>query len=288
MGAGVNHYCTLFDSAYLSKGLALYYSLARHSSAFFKLYILPMDQATNEILEALDLPMVELIDLDDFETSMGMAEAKSNRSAVEYFWTCASNLTEYCLRFDINECNYVDADVYFFADPAPVFTEIGQRAIAITPHQFPESPEKARLEKSGIYNVGFIHFKKTEAGMSCLAQWAADVRNRCSADVGCGDQGYLDFFERDFGKEVCVLGHGVNTGPWNLMGYDVTQRDGYIYLGADRLVCYHAHEFRENEDGTFRLTNYPLRQSDIDQIYTPYIEAIRAAHVRIESVRQPA
>ena len=30
------------------------------------------------------------------------------------------------------------------------------------------------------------------------------------------------------------------------------------------------HEFLENEDGSFRLTNYHLRQEDIEYVYGPY------------------
>lgn len=296
MGAGVRHFCTLFDSKYLPQGIALYESLVRHSSEPFTLHVLTMDHDCYMTLRQMRLPHVELITLHSFEWDMGLMEARQSRTWQEFCWSCASNLCDYLMpevkavhypdlpKPSLPEVTYLDADCWFAADPAPVFESIGARSIAITPHQFPENSEKPRLTKSGLFNVGFVHFKNTPPGKACLSRWAAQVRDRCSVDVGCGDQLYLDSWPADFGDEVCILGVGVNAGPWNLMAYDVTERDGYIYLGADRLVCFHFHEFSFGH----RLTNYPLRESDIHIIYDPYVTSIRAAQARIESVRQPA
>lgn len=275
------HFATLFDHRYAAQGLALYESLKKHSSEEFTLYVLPLDDETRDVLKSLYLPNVSIVKRDWFEAEMDLAKLKATRTYQEWCWTLASQLTEFLIsKAGIAECTYLDSDLFTFADMEPVFDEIGIRSIAITPHQFPDNPEKPRLQKSGIYNVGFIHFKNTEAGKACLEQWAAQVRDRCSAEVGCGDQGYLDFFEGDFGSEVCILGHGVNTGPWNLMAYDVTERDGHVYLGDSLLLCYHMHEYRHG----VRLTNYPLRDMDRDIIYRPYVEACNASLARIAAL----
>lgn len=276
----MRHYCALFDSKYLPQGLVLYESLKRHSSEEFTLYVLPMDEECAETLFSMVLPNVQLV-LGFHEMYTGMKEARANRSYREYCWSCASCLCEALIEMGIDECTYLDADTCFLNNPAPVFEEIGDRSIAITPHQFPDNPEKPRLLKSGIYNVGLIHFKNTDAGRRCLKQWANDVRHRCSAEIGCGDQGYLDFFERDYGSEVCILGHGINAGPWNLMAYEVRLRDRQIYLGESPLIHFHFHEYVHRE----RLTNYPLRQIDKDLIYAPYVAACNASLAQIEAAK---
>jgi len=210
------------------------------------------------------------------------------RTHVELCWTLASQFTSWMLGWihpGADNITYLDADLYFFSNPTPVFAKIGERSIAITPHRLPEGPNKARLEKNGKYNVGFVYFRNTGYGNACLSRWAAQVRERCSAEVGCGDQVYLDSWESDYPGEVAILGHGINTGPWNLSAYDdVMQYDGQVFLGRDPLICYHFHEFQESEDGTIRLTNYPLRPVDKDLIYRPYLNAYRAAKERIVSV----
>lgn len=265
----------------MAQGLALYDSLLRHSSEPFTLWILPLDDKCWYVLRDLSLPHVQLIALDSFVEEMNLEKIRDSRSYREWCWTCASQLCEHLMHTRALEgITYCDSDVYFFADPVPVFNHIGTRSIAITPHQFPDNSEKPRLSQNGAYNVGFIHFKNTSAGRGCLWQWAAQVRERCSADVGCGDQCYLDFFQRDYGDEVCVLGHGINAGPWNLMAYDVTESDGQVFLGKDRLICYHMHEYVHDE----RLTNYPLRDVDRELIYSPYVKAVEAAQSISETV----
>lgn len=288
------HFATLFDQNYMPQGVALYESILRHSSESFTLHVLTLDHETWQTLKRLKLKHVELIPIDSFEWEMGLREIRQNRTHREWCWSLASHLLLYLLpesrpvkypdmqKRSLPECTYLDSDLFFYADPAPVFKTIGSRSIAITPHQFPDNSEKARLSQNGLFNVGWVSLKNTPVGRACVTKWAAQVRERCSETVGCGDQIYLDVWSSDFGDEVCILGHGINAGPWNLMGYPVTERDGYVYLGADRLVCYHAHEYRHNE----RLTNYPLRPEDIELVYSPYIEAVQAAQERI-GVLQP-
>lgn len=277
----IRHFCSLADIKYLSQLVSLYESLLKHSSEPFTLYVLPLDDETDRALKSLTLLNVSIVSRRWFEYEMDLADIREERTYQEWCWTLASQLTYFLIsKVGILECTYLDADLFVLADMEPVFDEIGERSIAITPHQLPDNPEKPRLSKSGLYNVGFVHFKNTESGRACLTQWAAQVRDRCSAEVGCGDQGYLDFFERDFGSEVCILGHGVNTGPWNLMAYEVTERDGSVYLGDNVLRCYHMHEYKHGE----RLTNYELRPEDEQFIYQPYIAAVQQAKERIETV----
>lgn len=272
-------YATLFDSRYAAQGLALYESLRRHSSQPFLLNILALDHECELVLRGLDLEFAGVTSIDEFEQYVhGMKEARGNRTYREYCWTCASAFTEDILGDDAEEITYIDADVLFFSDPEPVFTEIGTRSIAITPHNF--IPSKQYLDVNGLYNVGFVHFKNTQAGVQCLAKWAAQVRERCSVLVGCGDQRYLDAFPVNFPADCHVIQHiGVNVGPWSLANWEVTEGP---YLDDVPLVAYHYHEYLHGE----RLTNYELRPEDIRLVYQPYIAAINAAKARIESVRQ--
>lgn len=44
------YYCTLFDSNYISKGIALYLSLERHTDDFL-LYVMAMDRKCEKMLK---------------------------------------------------------------------------------------------------------------------------------------------------------------------------------------------------------------------------------------------
>ena len=48
------YYCTLFDSNYISKGIALYLSLERHTDDFL-LYVMAMDRKCEKMLKNMEL-----------------------------------------------------------------------------------------------------------------------------------------------------------------------------------------------------------------------------------------
>lgn len=277
------YFATCFDRAYLVKGLALYESLVRHSSSDFCLYVLALDESTRIELARLKLEKAIVIEIGYFEHQtlfIEMRHLRQERTWQEYCWTLASQFTQWLLRTGMRECTYLDADLFFFADPETAFTEIGERSIAITPHRL--IPEKKHLEVNGIYNVGFVHFKNTAVGRQCLSIWATQVVERCSAADGCGDQQYLNEWPGWYGNECCIIQNiGVNAGPWSIGNWHVTEGPR---LDGEQLIAYHFHELAELEDGSMRLTNYDLREEDVVHIYRPYLEAYRAAKERIAGV----
>lgn len=277
----MRHYCTLFDMKYAPQGVALYDSLYQHSAEPFKLWILALDMDTVRILEALHLSHVAIACGETFEWEAGLHEIRESRTHQEWCWTLASQWCEYLIQHGLLEVTYLDADTFFFSDPEPAFEEIGHRSIAITPHRL--IPSKKHLEVNGTFNVGFVHFRNTDVGRRCLERWAAQCRAKCSASDGCGDQLYLNEWPELYGKECCVIENiGVNAGPWSLGNWDVTPGPR---LQDVTLICYHAHEL-DLEKG--RLTNYELRPEDVTLIYEPYLEALRRAQAKIESVKQAA
>jgi hypothetical protein len=273
----MRHYCTLFDRAYLAKGLALHDSLMRHSSEEFTLYILAMDSATCAILYQLNLPNVRVLPLHVFERELHLAEVKASRTYPEYCWTAASQLIEYVMRWHGDDVTYLDADLYFFSDPKVMFNELGARSMAIVPHRL--IPEKAHLAVNGKFNVGWVTIRNTETGRQCIARWAAQCRERCSSAIGCGDQKYLDEWPDLYGEECGVIQNiGANVAPWNVGNWNVTE--GPLVDGAP-VVFYHFHEFAELEDGSIRFCNYRLGVGETALIYKPYCEAYDAAKVLI-------
>lgn len=286
----MRNFATLFDVHYLPQGLALYESLMKHSSQRnFTLYVLPMDRECERILKALPLPHLEIVNREFFEDALGMDVVKANRSFAEYCYTAASCLCEYViLRHDLSEISYVDADCWFAADPEAIFAEIGTRSIGIIPHRFAEK-DRPRLAINGEYNVSLVHFKATATGRECLQTWARACRNWCylrNENGKYADQGFLNDWPSRHGEECCVIQNiGVGCAPWNLQQYSVTTENGWTYVDGQRLIMYHAHEFRDNRDGTYRWTNYPLRAEDGRNIYRPYEEAVRAAKERIGALQ---
>ena len=62
----MEHFVTLFDNFFLPQGLALHMSMERHINKF-TLWILCVDKKTFDILSALKLNNVKLLQLEKFE-----------------------------------------------------------------------------------------------------------------------------------------------------------------------------------------------------------------------------
>src|SRR6266498_2768391 len=171
----IRDFCTYFDHRYLYRGLALYHSLNQHCASF-RLWVLCMDHVSYEALSRLNPPCMRLISLEEFEAGdHGLLQAKQNRTLIEYYFTCTPSLPLFIFRAapEVNRVTYLDADLFFFSDVDPVFDEIGDRSIAIIGHRFPG--HLRHLEETGIFNVGWVSFKRDEHALACLQWW----RERC-------------------------------------------------------------------------------------------------------------
>lgn len=147
------------------------------------------------------------------------------------------NLTEFCTAIkpfcfqylfdttDVSKAVYLDPDVFVFSSMAPVFDKLATASIVLTPHiLFPSSLEGKRTDKgimaTGIYNLGFVGLRRSEAGTTFADWWGQRLLDQCfvdSHDALFTDQKWADFVPALFSEEdVCVLRHGgTNLAPWN-------------------------------------------------------------------------
>jgi hypothetical protein len=142
----MQNFCTLFDSNYLIKGLAMYLSLKQYCQNFH-LYIFAFDDKSHELLKKLNLEYVTVISLKNFE-DQDLINVKPDRTKAEYCWTCTSSTILYCLeKFNLEMCTYLDADLLFFDDPQILLNELKDKSILLTEHRYP--PEHDKTENSG-------------------------------------------------------------------------------------------------------------------------------------------
>jgi len=72
------NFCTLFDSRYMSRGIAMYESLRAHCPDFH-LYIFPFDDKCLEVLSKMNLEHVTLVPLPKLEDDQ-LLSVKSSRT----------------------------------------------------------------------------------------------------------------------------------------------------------------------------------------------------------------
>ncbi len=275
------YFCTYFDKNYLNKGLALYHSLSEQCPEF-RLYILCMDDVCHRTLARMSLPDVTLVSREEFEKDdPALRGAKENRSLIEYYFTCTPSLPLYVLNRwpEVDIITYLDSDLFFFRSPAELYEEMGSRSVLIVGHRFP--PAIAERNVYGIYNVGYLSFRRDEQGYACLKWWRERCIDWCYDRLDGGrfaEQKYLDDWPERF-PNVAVLQHkGGGLSPWNIGGYEITALDSQPLVDGQPLIFYHFHGFRKISrwfyDTELRTYHTGMTPTIARYIYKPYMSAL--------------
>lgn len=271
------NFCTLFDSNYLSRGLALHNSLMK-TGTDFHLYIFAFDEICAKVLYTLKPERVTVIPLKEFEDEE-LLSVKASRTTAEYCWTCTSSTILYCLNtFKLEQCTYLDADLYFYNKPDVIFEELGTKSILITEHRY--SPQYNKALKSGKYCVQFVTFRNDENGRKALEWWRERCLEWCFAryeDGKFGDQLYLEDWTTRFEgvHELQNLGGGI--AAWNVQQYEF-KKTGTGFTGTEMatgknfdVIFYHFHYLKLFTDNTVELGRRTLSKQVLDMFYKPYV-----------------
>jgi hypothetical protein len=284
-----HEYCTLFDSNYLVKAVAMHRTLLRHApDAHLTAFV--FDDDAKRILDALALPrltVATLAQLEEFDA--GLLAVKGDRTPTEYCWTSTPVLPLYLFaqRPEVDEVTYLDADLGFFADPQLLFDEMGDASVCITPHRY--SPEYAYQEVNGIFCVQWLTFRRDERGMAALQWWHDRCIEWCYyrlEDGKLGDQKYLDDWPERFAG-VHVLEHkGGGLAPWNITRYEIAGGEGRVFVDDDPLVFFHYHrlQLRRRGEHAWEPPGYPISEHDRKLVYDPYLAELDDALRLIRTV----
>jgi hypothetical protein len=292
--AGVNgSFCTYFDHWYLTRGLALARSLQRHRRGA-RLWVLCLTDLCFEVLRRLAPAGVRPLHLRDLEVAdPALAAARRDRTVMEYYFTCTPALPLYLLEHerDLDLITYLDADLFFFEDPEPLFSELGERSVAIVPHRFP--PRLRELERHGIYNVGWLTFRRDERGLTCLRWWRERCLEWCHDRVEPGrfaEQKYLDDWPQRFPGVVALRHPGANVAPWNLEAHRLTLQGERVRVDGEPLIFYHAHGLQEGRVPDPGLDQYGVALTPLvrDHVYGPYLRALDQERLEVDAVLEAA
>lgn len=267
-------FCTLFDSNYLVRGLALYQSLV-NTKDDFELYVFAFDDKAYQMLINLALPKMKVISLEEFEDER-LLKIKQTRTRGEYCWTCSCFSILYMLKhYDVSEVTYLDSDIFFFSSPHLLLDEFhkSNKDVLITEHRY--TKEYDQTATSGKYCVQFMTFKNNTKGLNVLNWWCDRCEEWCYArieDGKFGDQKYLDDWTDRFDC-VHVLQHlGGGVAPWNVQQYDVTAEP---CVNGLPVVFYHFHALKWLSCNKFDLSHYKLQDEARKHLYYPYIDCLK-------------
>ena len=150
------NFCSLADSAYLTKLRVLYHSMRKHAPGA-KLYVLALDDKTYRAVAEID--NVHAITLYALEREQPrLLEAKKSRTQQEYAWLLASVWTAHIFNTigsQIENLVYLDTDTRFFSDPTEIYSKYAKYPVSLLPHHFAEK-DKIRESTNGFYNVNWV------------------------------------------------------------------------------------------------------------------------------------
>jgi len=278
--AGARVYCTYFDSAYLARGIAMLRSLRRQDPSS-RILVLALDRLCARVLRRTFRGDVQVLEADVLHEAVPQLTAVCrHRSLWAYYATQKPALALYAMesRPRPGAVIHIDADTWFFGDPAAMLEELGGASIGLSPHRFPAALQ--HLKKYGLYNAGWIYWRNDDTGRRCLADWRDDCLAWCEesaeADGRFMNQGYLNSWPERY-SGVQAVGHpGANLAPWNVDSHVLAKDGARVTVDGRALVYYHFSGLSRDAEGRW-LSHYDFdRQLDFlrEWIYRPYIRAV--------------
>jgi hypothetical protein len=271
------NFCTLFDSYYMYKGIAMYLSLESVTNDFH-LYVMAFDNDCFRKLTSLNFKHMTVVCWEDFENGK-ILEIKEERTRAEYCWSCGPSVIFYFLtHYKLPNITYLDSDLYFVGNPQIAYDEIGEKSIAITEQGIDEKS----AELYGKYCVQFIYFKNNELGIEALTWWRDSCLDWCYQrfeDGKYADQKYLDQFPLKF-KDVHVMKNpGVGIAPWNMYRYTYN-KDNTLSYNGDTFLCvfFHMHGLicdLKGDNLVLRSFDFPLTQAIKDIFFNDYANLVK-------------
>ena len=280
-------YCTYFDHSYLPRGLLMLRSL-RAVDPETPIFVLALSPLCATVLRQLAVPGVTIVALAELEAAFPELPAlKSARVGIDYIFTLTPFLPLHLFATTVAQSlTYIDADLYFYADPRPLQQAVGAASIAITPHRF--SPDRLADACYGRFNVGWVSIRRDAEGLACLEHYRRDCLAWCHDRVEPGryaDQGYLDRWPERYRSLAIVEDKGVNLALWNVDNYRIDEQDGRFTVDDETLIFYHFHGIRPKPDGSVEVW-LPQRHGAVAgilrlRIYAPYLARLIALRAEL-------
>jgi hypothetical protein len=279
MSTAPRAYVTYFDERYLPFAVVMLRSVRRHDRDAL-VFALCFDEPSLAAMSAIADSRIVLVSADDllaFEPRLGACRARTRGA---FYATHKPVLPLFALARhpEIEAVIHMDADCCFFASPAPLFEEIGEASIALSPHDF--SPVFEELIVCGRFNAGFIYWRHDAVGLRCLQEYREDCLTWCEPhlepDGRFMNQGYLTGWPDRYSGVHVIQHPGVNLAYWNIARRQLSAR-WRVRVDGSPLICYHFSGLFRDANGIWRGARRefgPNLAIALDRIYAPYLKQV--------------
>jgi GT2 family glycosyltransferase len=277
----MRYFCTSLDQSRLDHGRALHRSLQQHAGKFEQV-VLCLDGETEAALRRDPLPHVRLLNLAELTGKYpSLAAAAKDRTPEEFRLTAKSWLLLHQLSaIPSGELlTYLEAELFFFASPQPLFAEIGKASLALVP--FRHSAAASHLEAYGKYGTGWISARNDTTGRAVIAEWAEQCAAWCFRILEpsrYAEQKYLEAWPARHPGTVSLAQPGAVVGPWNIQQHAVSAGKAGPLIDGQPLISYHFGDLTlleaELYDAGLQRYGTTLTPELRNLIYRPYLQQL--------------
>jgi hypothetical protein len=279
MSVGPRGYITYFDQRYLPRALVMLRSLRRHDPEA-RVFPLCFDALAFDVVSSLADPMIAPIEAAALIAFEPRLPDCAERGRWAFYATHKPLLPLYVFAQhpELAALAHIDADTWFFAAPAPLYAELGDASVGLSPHRL--SPPYEHYEVYGKFNAGFIYWRHDETALRCLEDYRADCLswcyNRVEPDGRYMNQGYLTTWPDRY-PNVHVLQHpGANLAFWNIARHHLAEKPS-LTADGEPVVFYHFSNLYQDRNRVWR-TQYaglgPQHRLVLRALYHPYLSEI--------------
>lgn len=214
---------------------------------------------------------------------------------VEFCTAIKASCFQYLMGKGYERLVYFDPDIYVYNPLQPVFEQLNNVSIVVTPHILnKQTPFKGNYEDylfllNGTFNLGFIAIKNTAVSVSFLKWWHHRLVHHCFFDNDRGtatDQKWINLLPAILpASEYLITRHrGMNAAPWNFHERKIIHENEVFYV-TDRdeptakepllFVHFSGYDYSQIGNGnavhkTTSITAYP----DLEPVLKEYGDAL--------------
>ncbi|GGN00742.1 hypothetical protein GCM10010967_38800 [Dyadobacter beijingensis] len=191
-------------------------------------------------------PMIEIdkIEIRDFQEMCARYNITELNTAVKPFY-----FTYFFKHYpEAGNVIYFDPDIIVFQPITELKKSLAKHNAVLTPHI--NTPINDRLTpnelhhlNTGVYNLGFVAFSRSEENDRFISWWEEKLRYECLIDLCNGlfvDQNWMNFLPVFVPNTHIERNPGYNAAYWNLHERTFTQRDGHWYVNEENpLIFFH-------------------------------------------------
>ncbi|NIJ53353.1 glycosyl transferase [Dyadobacter arcticus] len=191
-------------------------------------------------------PMIEIdkIEISDFQGMADRYDITELNTAVKPFY-----FTYFFRHYpEADNVIYFDPDIIVFQPLTELLNALATHNAVLTPHiitpiEDQMTPNEVHHLNTGVYNLGFVAFRRSEENNRFIEWWEEKLRFECLNDVCSGlfvDQNWMNFLPIFVPSTRIERNPGYNAAYWNMHERTFTiQDDTHLVNGDNPLIFFH-------------------------------------------------